>query len=227
MGQCWENKVFFLSLPFPHLLPSLWMCSHRGGWQVGLDYEDSLLRHPSFHLGLEVGNLGPNSMTEIKFGFFWPTSIYRASLSSCLWRENWLASLFWCKDSLTLRSMSFAVVVQSLSHVWLFATPWTAAHQAPWPSLSPRVCSDSCPLNQWCSLTMSPSASPFSCLQSFPIKGSFPASWLFASGGLSTGASTSASVLPMDIQGNFFLKDIDLCLRTCSEWFPLHILKIC
>ena len=26
---------------------------------------------------------------------------------------------------------NLVVVVQSLSHVWLFATPWTAAHQAP------------------------------------------------------------------------------------------------
>ena len=34
--------------------------------------------------------------------------------------------------------------VQLLSRVQLFATPWTAACQA--PSLSPRVCSDSCPL---------------------------------------------------------------------------------
>lgn len=37
---------------------------------MGLDYDDSLPRHPNFHLGLELGNLGPNSMTEIKFGFF-------------------------------------------------------------------------------------------------------------------------------------------------------------
>ena len=39
------------------------------------------------------------------------------------------------------------------------------------------------------------------CLQSFPASGSFPMSWLFASGGQSIGASASASVLPMDIQG--------------------------
>ena len=43
---------------------------------------------------------------------------------------------------------------------------------------------------------------PFSsCLWSFPGAGSFPMSRLFASGGQSTGASTSASVLPMNIQG--------------------------
>ena len=40
--------------------------------------------------------------------------------------------------------------VQSLSHVWLFATPWTEARQLPCPSPTPGVCSNSCPLNRWC-----------------------------------------------------------------------------
>ena len=43
----------------------------------------------------------------------------------------------------------------------------------------------------------------FSCLQSFPASGSFLMNWLFASGGQSTEASTSASVLPLNIQGRF------------------------
>ena len=43
---------------------------------------------------------------------------------------------------------------------------------------------------------------PFSsCLQSFPASGSFPVSQLFASGSQSIGASVSASVPPMNIQG--------------------------
>ena len=38
----------------------------------------------------------------------------------------------------------------------------------PCPSLSPRVCSNSCPLSQWCHSTISSSAAPFPfCLQSF------------------------------------------------------------
>jgi len=45
----------------------------------------------------------------------------------------------------TVNPMLFAVGIQSLSHVQLFATPWTAAHQAPLPSLFPGVCSNSCP----------------------------------------------------------------------------------
>ena len=53
----------------------------------------------------------------------------------------------------------------------------------PWPSLSPRVCSSSCPLSQWCYLTISFSAATFSfCLQSFLESGSFLMSWFFASG---------------------------------------------
>ena len=53
----------------------------------------------------------------------------------------------------------------------------------------------------WCHPTISSSVIPFSsCLQSFPASGSFPGCWLFASGGQSIRASTSASVLPMNTQ---------------------------
>ena len=66
------------------------------------------------------------------------------------------------------------VSVQSLSHVWLFATPWTAALQVPCPSLSPRVCSNSCPLSRWCYLTISSSVAPFSiCLDLSDHQGLF------------------------------------------------------
>ena len=71
----------------------------------------------------------------------------------------------------------------------------------PLSSLSPRVCSDSCPSSQWCYLNTSSSAALFFCLQCFSASGSFPISWLFATGGQSIGASISASVLPMSIQG--------------------------
>ena len=72
----------------------------------------------------------------------------------------------------------------------------------PCPSLSCWVCSNSCPLNWWCHPNISSSVTPFSsCPQYFPASGSFPVSQLFASGGHTTGASTLASVLPMNIQG--------------------------
>ena len=73
-------------------------------------------------------------------------------------------------------------------------------------SLTPKACSNSCPLSYWCHPTISSSVVPFSsCPQSFPATRSFPGSWLFTSGGQSIRASASASVLPMNTQ----------------DWFPL------
>ena len=73
--------------------------------------------------------------------------------------------------------------------------------RVPCPSPSSGVCSNSWPLSQWCYLTISSSATPFTmCLQSFPASRSFPISWLFATGGPSIGDSTSASIFPMNIQ---------------------------
>jgi len=64
--------------------------------------------------------------------------------------------------------------------------------------------SNSCPSNCWCHPIISYSVIPFSSrLQSFPASGSFPMSQFFASGGQSIGASALASVLPMNIQGDF------------------------
>ena len=70
------------------------------------------------------------------------------------------------------------------------------------------VCSNSCPLSQWCHPTILSSVTPFSSIsQSFPVSGSFLMSQLFASGGQSIRASASASVLPTNTQG----------------WFPLGL----
>ena len=80
----------------------------------------------------------------------------------------------------------------------------------PCPSLSPGICSDSCPLSWWCYLTISSSASLFCCLQPFTASGSFPMSWLFSSVGQSFGASASALVFPINIQGWFPLGFINL-----------------
>ena len=70
---------------------------------------------------------------------------------------------------------------------------------------TPKACSNSCPLHQWCHLTISSSVIPFSYLQSFPASGSFQMSPFFTSSGQSIGASASAPVFPMNIQ----------------DWFPL------
>ena len=64
----------------------------------------------------------------------------------------------------------------------------------PYPSPTPRACSNSCPLSRWCHPTISSSVVPFSsCLQSLPTLGSFPMSLFFASGSQSVGVSASAS----------------------------------
>ena len=96
--------------------------------------------------------------------------------------------------------------VQSLSHVRIIVTPWTAAPQTSLSITNPRAYTNSCPSSRWCHPTLSSSVIPFSSLfQSFPASGSFQMSQFFTSGGQSIRVSALASVLPMNIQ----------------DWFPL------
>ena len=88
-----------------------------------------------------------------------------------------------------------SVVSNSLQPHWLQHT------RLPCPSVSPGVCSNSCPLSQRCHPAISFYVDPFSCPQSFPTLESFPMSQLSASGGQIIGAT--ASVLPINIQGWF------------------------
>ena len=62
--------------------------------------------------------------------------------------------------------------------------PYEPQHaRTPWPSPTPGVHPNPCPLSQWCHPTISSSVIPFSsCPQSFPASGSFTMSQLFASG---------------------------------------------
>ena len=97
--------------------------------------------------------------------------------------------------------------IQLISCVWLFATPWIAAWQASlsitnsWSLL--KLMSTESVMSSSYLILIVPSSS---CLQSCPASGSFPMSQFFASGGQSIGASTSATVLPMNNQ----------------DWFPLE-----
>ena len=78
----------------------------------------------------------------------------------------------------------------------------------PCPSPTPRACSNSCLLSQWCHTTISSFVVPFSsCLQSFSASGSFSMNQFFPWGGQGIGASALASVLPMNIQ----------------DWYPLGL----
>ena len=103
--------------------------------------------------------------------------------------------------------LSYYILVQLLSCVWFFATTWTVAYQ---PSLSitnSQSLFKSCPSSWWCHRTISSSVIPFSsCLQSFPVSGTFPVSQFFSSGGQMIGVSASASVFPMNIQDRFPLE---------------------
>ena len=100
--------------------------------------------------------------------------------------------------------------VQSLSGIGLFATPWTAAHQASLSITNSRSLFKLMSI-ELCHPTISSSVVPFSsCLQSFSASGSFPVSHFFTSGGQSIGVSASASVLPMNSQGWYPLGMTDL-----------------
>ena len=96
--------------------------------------------------------------------------------------------------------------VQSLSHVWLFATPWTAAPQA---SLS--IANSQSLLKLMSIESAMPSNHLIFCHPLFLLSSIFPSirvflmSQFFPSGGQSIGVSASTSVLPMNIQ----------------DWFPL------
>ena len=92
--------------------------------------------------------------------------------------------------------------------LWLHGLQHT---RFPCASPSPGACSNSCPLSQWCHSTIVSSVTLFSsCSQSFPASGSFPVNQLFTSSDQIIGASASASVLPMNIQG----------------WFPLRLIRV-
>ena len=130
----------------------------------------------------------------------------------------------------------FAVVVQSLSHVWLFVIPWTAAYQAflsiivsqsllklmsiesVLPTIYKIDISISIRSIYKIDPTISSSVIPFSfCLQSFPTLGSFPMNQLFTSGGQSIG-SFSFSISPSNEYSGLFSFRID--------WFDLLAVQV-
>ena len=101
-------------------------------------------------------------------------------------------NLFYLKLLSTSVQFSHSVMSDSLQ-------PYESQHaRPPYPSPTPRVHPNSCPLCQWCHVTILSSTVPLSCPQSFPASGSFQMSQLFASGGQSIGVSASTLVLPMN-----------------------------
>ena len=114
--------------------------------------------------------------------------------------KNWESLLLNCKNgTVTVLRLLFSCSVVSNS-LWLHGLQHA---RLPCPSPPSGAFSNSCPSSWWSHPTISSSVVPFSCLQSFSASGSFPVSWLFTSGVQRIGASASASVLPMNIQGWF------------------------
>ena len=139
---------------------------------------------------------------------FFLLNAYKHSEKKCLSR-----TLLWMEGSRSLKNTQ-RYPSKSVTQTLLFSCsvvsdsflPHGLQHTMHCPSPSPRACSDSCPLSQWCHPTVSSSVVPFSpCPQSFPASGSFLMSRFFISGGQTIVAS--APVPPMNIQ----------------DWFPLGL----
>ena len=125
------------------------------------------------------------------------------------------------KTQITYIHSIYSHVVQSLICVWLFVTPWTAAHQVSLSSLSPSL------LKLMSIELVMPSnhlifCHPLSfCPQSFPTSESFPMSRLFTSGVQSIGVL--ASVLLINIQGWFPLQS---CIISKYNFVPFFFFNL-
>ena len=129
------------------------------------------------------------------------TSLILPHIETCTWTQVLLLYLSWFFNSLSFKLFSSVLSDSLWSHGLQYA-------RLPCLSPTPRSCSNLCPSSWWCRPTISSSAVRFSsCLQTFPSSESFLRSQFFASGGQSIGVSSSASVLPMNIQ----------------DWFPLGL----
>ena len=180
-------------------------CRCRRRW--GLGFVSGLGRSP----GVGNGNSFQYSCLENSMGSggLWATvhEIAKNRTQPSDWAHTYTAI-----KSRMISEMSpniWKLLLLLFSHSVVFDCLWPHGPQharLPCPSPSPRACSNSRLLSQWCHLTIPSSVVPFSSrLQSFPASGAFLRSQLFMSGGQSIGASASASVLLMNIQ----------------DWFPL------
>ena len=128
---------------------------------------------------------------KILAGILHSTSVWSFPYNLQL-QELFVCEIIWAYFLFT----SFSQSVQSLSRVHLFATPWTAAHQAS------RSITNSRSLLKLMSIEsvmpsnhLSPVIPFSSCLQSFPALGSFPMSQFF---------TKMAKVLELQLQQRSF-----------------------
>ena len=145
------------------------MGSQKAGhdWATELNWTDSML---IIFINIKLQHFGTQCLANCQHLLdHWKS---KRVLEKHLFLLYWLAKAFDC--------VQFSSV-QSHSHVQLFATPWTAAHQPLCPSPALRVYPNSCPLSQWCHPNISSSVTHFSsCPQSIPASGYLPMSQLFA-----------------------------------------------
>ena len=109
------------------------------------------------------------------------------------------------------------VVVQLFSRIWLFVTPWMAAHKASpsftvsWNLFKLMSIESKIPSNHLICHPFLLLPSIFRSIRVFPNKSAF------TSGGQNIGASASTSVLSMNTQGWFPLELIGLIPLLCKE----------
>ena len=152
-----------------------------------------------------------NRLRKVRVASVCFASIFKLVLWSLSMCSHVLQAVFKAQDK---RDVAINMLLCIYIYIYNYALYFSVAQSCPtlWsnrlqntrlpcPSLSPRACSDSCPLSQWCHPTI------ILChpllLQFFPASGSFPMSRFFTSGDQSIGASASASILPMNIQDWF------------------------
>ena len=111
--------------------------------------------------------------------------------------------------------------LHSLSCVWLFVTPWTAARQDSLSITNSWSLFKLMSIMWWCHPTISSSVIPFSsCLQSFPASGSLLMSQFFTPGGQSIGASASVHPMIQDWSPLGWTGWISLQSKGLSRVFP-------
>ena len=170
------------------------------------------------HVGLSLGySLWRSDCSNFFYWVFFFLGVLKNILEIhpfCLYVNTFPESVTFLYILFSSVQFSRSVVSDSLrSHGLQHSRP-------PFPLPTPRVYSNSCPLNPWCHPTTSSSVAPFSShLQSFPASGSFQMSQFFASGGQNIGVSASALVLPMNIEDWFPLGWTGGVLIKRSSWF--------
>ena len=117
---------------------------------------------------MNINILEISELTWIRMGKFNSDEhyVYYCGQKSLRWDRVALIWL-WVQNPIQFSS------VQLLSHSWLFATPWTAGHQASLSITNSQNFLNSCPSSQWHHPTTSCAVIPISSIQSFPNQGLF------------------------------------------------------